>query len=342
MVNLYRIHELKLAPGWTVSGMGMTMDELIDFFDVLRLMQRGRKLGNADAMQLEREMVVTPDLAKRLQLLAYYATQDRSCSARMEHLAWLIANWPHFKLWMDFPVRPDDVNDELTANFDKAWKDQVGRHEGDVEVLLNAAWFLREIAPCSSESFLKKIQEIEPDNFLAATELARMKYEQANLFTESPDEEKARACLDQARLALSRYDSSLDNARSCPKNLILIPAIECAIFLGLFAEAEFLAQQLSQQKNYKCLASAYFGDIAIALGNSDKALEMLRNQAANNFGSPPELRLARKLLLLGHKSDVCKFLEQHLQTEFNDPYVLSKLKEWIELLRRGCTPNLEW
>ena len=309
----------------------------------------GRELSQVAATALEQRLADNPsDQTARVQLIGYYFARPRNSNAhkrRIEHVLWFVRNQPEAKV---LSVPPAQIYHLQDANAHSeawtAWSHQLERMPDNLDVLRNAAGFLRFSDRQQAIELLERAQRIDGSNPLWARELGHMhRLDMGGGRWEQDAEAASRALVQFERayglLAAHRGDS-------------LLPYLaETALAAGQTEKARAYADKMlsNDAKGWNLGNRIHYGHltlgrIALAEGNLEEAKNRLL-AAGKTPGSPqlnsfgPKMVLAKALLEHGEKEVVIKYFD--LCSEFwNHDRAMTKLAEWTEVAKAGKVPDL--
>jgi predicted Zn-dependent protease len=307
--------------------------------DAVELSMKGRKLSPEEAKELEKKVSEKPDnLNAVMELLGYYSgRQFKDPNIRQKRhkiILWLIEHHPE-------TVILENPTGGLTPFMDdckpaiKLWETQVAKHPKNLKILWNAASWLLLIDRNLAEKYLKKGQEIEPEN-PAWSEKLGLLYSLPGSF--------------RMKDALREYKKAYKNSNPMRANAMLPQLAKTALASGEIKDAEKYARKMlehtkgaSKRKwNYGNLI--YYGNftlgmVALKKGKIEEAEKYLL-EAGKTPGSPqldsfgPNMTLAKELLEKGKKECVIKFLESCSTFWKKD-----KCDAWIKQIKSDKIPK---
>ena len=320
--------------------------------------QRGRKLTDAAAAQLEDAVVRHPDdAAARAQLLGYYF--DRSAAfpqRRLAHVVWMIRHRPADPLTPAYGAFSPLADAPGYAAAAAAWDEQVAAHPADAAVLADAADFYDHPGDTGADAakardLLGRATAAEPKAFDWPARLAASLERQA-------DREPASApalCGQALQLRQSAY--KLAPTRPDRFHVLLNEPADCYRTGDLIATKRLAQRLLDAADDFPAdpahadavhAADVALGEVALHSGNKPKADEYLAAAAkdATAKGVPPsptlaangpDLGLARELLAAGDRSAVRDYLTAAAPLW---PGGRERLNAWVATLDAGGTPDL--
>ena len=315
--------------------------------------QRGRKLTDDAARQLESAVALHPDdAAARARLIGYYA--DRTAAfpqRRLPHVLWLIRHRPADPATPACAAVSPLSDAPGYAKASAAWDEQIAAHPKDPAVLANAAAFLDNDQASAADvdkaqDLLRRATEAAPKASEWPARLARSLERQADrtparaveLFTQA--EQLRQQAYDRATNRTDRFHVLIGEPADVFGTGDLIAAKRSAAQL-LAAADDFPADPAHGEAVHR--ANVVLGQVALGTGNAERAATYLA-AAAKADPSPalaaagPDLSLARDLLARGDRSAVREYLSACAPLW---PGGRERLKGWVATLDAGGTPVLK-
>ncbi len=320
-------------------------DSLLDpmnFGDATALDMIGSDLASEEADELEVAVDSNPnDLASRIKLLGYYARRQYSDKAaaqqRIKHIIWIVDNLPECPTAGDLAALVVE-GPKSSGNYEEVKSHWLKQIDQDRPVVLgNAAHFFIHSDIETSESLLLRAQALDPENPHWSERLSHLYH---------------------------LWKKPVERLRSISESLAL-ETREHKVFYKMsdlasaqFAAGEIIAAEetcgklLMIAENYKDdwnygnavhIANIVLGRVCLNRGDVSAACDYLL-RAGDTPGSPqlnsfgPKFGLARDLLL---EHDEREVVIQYLK-RCSQFWKMGKrqLKEWIEKLKNGETPDL--
>jgi tetratricopeptide (TPR) repeat protein len=320
-------------------------------FDELTL--AGDRLSSEEAAELESAVAQDPaDLDNRARLLGYYSPHmfdsEDARAAYERHALWVVENRPESPLAGTVVMTGlCGLGDETAENATHLWQKQVDASPRSAPVLSNAAMLLEHTDEQLGEEYLRKGQELEPDNFEWHERLGLHLF--LSGIRDAPPEERRK----RAEKALEEYEKAATLCRVPERRqLILEYQAKTAIESGNLEKAEWYARKLLASAgnptaplcgNALHHGNLILGRVALQRGDVEKAEEHLmaagsRHAILQREVCGPNMALAKELLERGEREVVLRFLKLW---EGSWAKRLGDLAKWTEAIENGEIPDFE-
>ncbi|MDF7807881.1 hypothetical protein P4E94_10570 [Pontiellaceae bacterium B12219] len=333
-----RVGVLVLAGTLCASAFSM------DLHDIVR---QGEQLPAAEAAELEKSLIENPDqLDVRIRLIGYYWMQrfkNRAIRpAREKQVLWLIEHQPEHEIHslpychMDAMFNPSGY-----VKAGKLWRNHADSDEASAQVLANAAGFFLLSEPGFSENYLKRAQELEPDNAQWNKELAQVYHLRQS--TASKGEVTALGKMELVQLEAAHEKSGLMEKGYMWGDLAI-----AACKAGDYEKAATYAHKMVNfsglgwnSGNNVHKGNMVLGLVALKNGDIEQAKACLiasgktkGSPQLNSFG--PNMTLAKALLESGEVDTVVEYFD--LCSNFWE-MDRDRLEEWTVLAKAGKIPD---
>lgn len=311
------------------------------------LMVKSSQLSPEMAQDLEDVVSNEPDnIVSRLKLIGYYGYKSlQRPEARKRHvelLSWLFTNYPESAASGQARLFGSSDPEGYVA-LKSIWLQNIRNHPENVLILRRAANFVQMSDKVLTTEFLKKAQEIEPDNADVAAQLGQIY--RLGLMRLSGEERKQ-----QASKALEQFERALAQSEGSPSESNLrLDVAKAALAAGELDKAKSQANELLEKftgdakdwnsGNVTHDANSVLGHLSLQAGQVEEAGRYLI-AAGRTTGSPqlnsfgPSMSLAKTLIEQGERDVVLRYFG--LCEEF---WKKDKLQEWAAIVKGGGMPD---
>jgi tetratricopeptide (TPR) repeat protein len=307
-----------------------------------QLVFASRDLPGSVALELEKHLEDDPDdFETRVRLIGFYFRaryeSPQLRRTRLRHVTWFVDHHPGDPLLDPYAEISRDLDGRLAyVRLKNRWIDQVKAHDREPGVMLNAARFFIPEEPYLSQLYLKKAQQLEPEEGRWAHELS-MLYTQWGLgYEQLAFEECARALKHRAGTA-----DAFTDLVNLPKFALaagdITKATEAAdalLLMPMQAPDHWLQGEVLQS------AHTTLGRIALVNGDIESAKGHLL-QSVSGTSSPrtasygPDRELAAELLQRGQTDVVLEWMNRCEQIWAGGR---NQIDHWRKVMAQGVSP----